>query len=441
MISRFKEAVEKLAGAASCRFLLAVSGGADSCVMAHLFSDAGYDFAIAHCNFHLRGEDSNQDMQLVQSLSRELKVQLFVEEFDTLELQKNSGLSIEMMARKLRYDWFNEIGRDFDYIVTAHQANDVAETLLLNICRGTGLKGLTSIPAKNGKIIRPMLQFTAEEIREYAKQNHIPFAIDCTNTDESIKRNRIRGSVLPELAKINPKVVQTMNRDCEILQRQYNFYHHQISLIKSKIVRIKENEILIIREELQKLSDVQVVFYEILKEYNFPVSVVEDIVNNAPKTGAHYNSSTHILLVDRDCYIIREKEVSNHDFSEILIHSVQELEQFFKVEKIIPKQKIEFPKDNKILFVPQNKLVFPLLLRHWKEGDVFYPLGSRGKQKLSDFFTDHKINMFEKHRIQILCSQEKIVWIVGYRSDNRFKVDNNTQEYYKISVYGDNQER
>ena len=221
MIQQFASELKRLVGEIDqYRYLLAVSGGADSSVLAHLFHSAGLNFAVAHCNFHLRGEDSNRDMCEVQSLAQSLNVPFFLKEFDTLALQKNSGRSVEMMARELRYDWFEEIGRDYDFIVTAHHANDAAETMLLNLCRGTGLKGVASIPEKNGKIIRPLLNFSASEIRTFAQKHNISYVFDYTNDDETIKRNRIRKSVIPILEELNPNLICTLSHNRKIFQKQ-----------------------------------------------------------------------------------------------------------------------------------------------------------------------------------------------------------------------------
>lgn len=434
MMERFRTALEELTGGADgFRYLLAVSGGADSTVMAHLFHEAGLDMAIAHCNFHLRGEDSNRDMHMVQQLAEQLHAPLFLREFDTIGIQKNSSLSIEMTARKLRYDWFDEIGQEFDFIVTAHQANDVAETLLLNLCRGTGLKGLASIPPKNGKIIRPLLHFTAEEIREYARQHKIPFAIDCTNADESIKRNRIRNSVLPQLAELNPNLIHTFSQNCDIFRQQYSFYRKQMDEIMAEIRVPTEQGVQINLHALDEHPCKNLILYELLNEYGFTAEVGEEMVRKPQvQSGTRYLSPSHTLLVNRDHLLIRPNQSGQDE--EIVVHSVEELQNHFRVERCTTDEPIRYPKDNHTLFIPEEKLVFPLTLRHWNHGDFFYPLGGQGKQKLSDFFTDHKISVFQKQEVMLLCSGNDIVWIVGLRSDERYKITSSTISYYKISI-------
>ncbi len=433
-MERFRTALEELTGGADgCRYLLAVSGGADSTVMAHLFHAAGLDIAIAHCNFHLRGEDSNHDMRFVQQLAEQLNAPLFLREFDTIGIRKNSGLSIEMTARKLRYDWFDEIGQEFDFIVTAHQANDVAETLLLNLCRGTGLKGLASIPPKNGKIIRPMLDFTAVEIREYARRHKIPFVIDCTNADESIKRNRLRNTVIPQLADLNPNIIHTFSQNCNIFRQQYAFYRKQMDEIMDKIRVSTELGDQINIHALDEHPCKSLILYELLNEYGFAAEVAEEMVRNPQiQSGIRYLSPTHTLLVNRDHLLVRPNKLEQDE--EIVIHSVEELQNHFRVECCTAEESVRYPKDNHTLFIPEEKLVFPLTLRHWHHGDFFYPLGGKGKQKLSDFFTDHKISIFQKQEVMLLCSGNDIIWIVGLRSDERYKIDCNSHYYYKIKL-------
>lgn len=423
MLKKFCENMAHLVGHPEEQiFLLAVSGGADSCVMTHLFYEAGYRFALAHCNFHLRGEDSNRDMQLVKEMAITLHIPVFIREFDTLSLQKNSGQSVEMLARQLRYDWFSEIGQDYDFLATAHQADDTAETMLLNLCRGTGLKGLTSIPEKNGKIIRPMLNFTAEEIREYAHNQRIMYAIDYTNADETIKRNKIRGSVIPLLRELNPDLIHTLTRDRTIFCQQYAFYQRHINILKEELLTSENHYFSISSPKLFQEQDSQLLLYEILKEFNFSTEVAEELFRNRNiQSGKRFRSTSHILVVNRlEWRIYSIQDVDNKGYT---INSLVELKTFFKVEHFENEEELKFVKDNNSLYIADDKLTFPLLLRNWQKGDYFYPLGGKGKQKLSDFFTDHKIDIMEKQQVKLLCHQNDIIWIIGYRSDERYKLN------------------
>ncbi|MCQ2284379.1 MAG: tRNA lysidine(34) synthetase TilS [Bacteroidales bacterium] len=434
MTTRFLRQLERLVGAPEAhRYLLAVSGGADSSVMAALFHACQLPFAMAHCNFHLRGEDSNRDMRLVQSMADQWQVPLYLQEFDTLSLQKDSGLSIEMLARQLRYDWFEQIGKDFDFIVTAHQADDAAETMLLNLCRGTGLKGMVSIPEKNGKIIRPLLCFSAKEIRDYAQQQQISFAIDCTNADETIKRNRIRNSVLPVLAELNPNLIETFSHNREIFQMQYHFYQKSMEQVQSQVLRTNGDVTTISISMLQALPEAKVILYEILKKYHFNAAIVDEIGKKCP-TGTQFHSPTHSLIVNRDEYLICPRKTQSEPA--ICIHNLNELQQYFTIEKVEGDLPVVFAKDNNILYLPMDKMVFPMMIRHWQDGDYFYPLGGKGKQKLSDFFNNQKIDRYTKKKVRLLCFGTDIVWIIGYRSSEKYKLDKTATNYYKIQFNG-----
>ena len=433
MLNRFLQELQALAGenALHKRYLLAVSGGADSTVMATLFHEAGLSFAIAHCNFHLRGADSDRDMRFVQQLAAQWQVPLYLQEFDTLTLQKNSGKSVEMVARELRYTWFSEIAGDYDFIVTAHQSTDAAETMLLNLCRGTGLKGLCGIPSKNGKIIRPMLVFTAEEIRQYAEDHHIAYVEDITNRDEEISRNRIRHSVIPQMETLNPQFVSTTATSRQILQRQYAYYQKHIAADIQKVVSEQNGQCRINRSKLAECDDLELVLYEILNEYGFPAIVSEKLsVNSFFQPGKQFFSDTHILLIDRDFILIQPK--ANSEEACVNIVSQEELSQYFDIEEFEYQKDMVFEKNPDILYLPKDKLTFPLQIRSWRSGDYFYPLGTKGRQKLSDFFTDHKIDRFTKSKIRLLCSEDQIIWIIGWRSDERFKIQEKNTICYKI---------
>ncbi|MBP5562923.1 MAG: tRNA lysidine(34) synthetase TilS [Bacteroidales bacterium] len=433
MLNRFLQELQALAGenALHKRYLLAVSGGADSTVMATLFHEAGLSFAIAHCNFHLRGADSDRDMRFVQQLAAQWQVPLYLQEFDTLTLQKNSGKSVEMVARELRYTWFSEIAGDYDFIVTAHQSTDAAETMLLNLCRGTGLKGLCGIPSKNGKIIRPMLVFTAEEIRQYAEDHHIAYVEDITNRDEEISRNRIRHSVIPQMETLNPQFVSTTATSRQILQRQYAYYQKHIAADIQKVVSEQNGQCRINRSKLAECDDLELVLYEILNEYGFPAIVSEKLsVNSFFQPGKQFFSDTHILLIDRDFLLIQPK--ANSEEACVNIVSQEELSQYFDIEEFEYQKDMVFEKNPDILYLPKDKLTFPLQIRSWRSGDYFYPLGTKGRQKLSDFFTDHKIDRFTKSKIRLLCSEDQIIWIIGWRSDERFKIQEKNTICYKI---------
>lgn len=433
MLKRFLQELITLAGknALQKRYLVAVSGGADSIVAASLFHDAGLQFAMAHCNFHLRGKDSDRDMQFVKETANQWQIPLFIREFDTLEIQKNSGKSVEMVARELRYNWFSEIMADFDHLVTAHQATDATETQLLNLCRGTGLKGLCGIPPVNGRIIRPMLVFTAQEIRQYAENHHLKYVEDYTNHDERIARNRIRHSVIPQLETLNPQFLQTNTRSRHILHQQYAYYQKHIEAEIKTIVFEENNLYRISRARLAECEDKDLLLYELLNRFGFSSDICLKLAGNDDfQSGRQFFSDTHILLIDRDFFIIKPKDEEKNHIVEM--KTLDDLKHYFKVEKFEYQQDMVFEKNPDTLYIPKEKLVFPLQIRPWQHGDFFYPLGGKGRQKLSDYFTDHKIDRFSKEKIRLLCSGDNILWIIGLRSDERWKVCKTSTECYQI---------
>lgn len=415
------------------RFLLAVSGGVDSCVMAYLFHHHGLHFDVAHCNFHLREEESNQDMEFLKNIPYLKDVSLFIKEFDTIALQQDSGKSVEMIARDLRYEWFQELGKEYDYIATAHHADDNAETILLNLTRGTGLKGMTGIPAINGKIIRPLLPFPAEDILAFADQHPIEFRIDQSNYSEEFRRNKIRWQIIPKLKEINPNLIPTFTRNIGLFNAQYRFYQQKLQILKTGLLLKKDNEYLIPIQQLIDSGHSELLLHEILTDFNFHSDTIQNIANQLHTTpGKKFTSGTHILIKDRKYLIISEIKITNPLY--IIIDHLSDLENLgFSVETLDYKEDLQFQRDPNTIYIDKNKVQFPLILRNWQEGDYFYPYGMKGKKKVSDLFTDEKIAIPQKHRIPLLCLQEEIVWIVGYKADRRFAIKSGeTTQYYVI---------
>lgn len=423
------------------KYLLAVSGGLDSSVLAYLFHQINLSFDVAHCNFHLRGVESNLDMEFVKSIPYLSNSKIFIKEFDTFAEQKDSKRSIEMVARELRYQWFEELAHDYDYIVTAHHADDNAETLLLNLTRGTGLKGLTAIPTFNNKIIRPLLPFTAEEIKNFATENQIPFRTDQTNFSTQFHRNKIRHQIIPVLKTINPKVIDTFSQNIEIFKSQYDFFSDSINPLKKAYLEQKNKKYHISIDKLLLEKHGRLILYEILTDFNFNSTVIYNIFNRlGTQSGKYFYSPTHQLLKNRKELIISEKK--EEKAINIVINDIKELKNYgFSVELYKNSSKITFSDDKKTIYIDKNKLVFPLYIRKWQAGDYFHPYGLTGKKKLSDFFTDNKINRLKKKEIPILWSRDKIVWIVGFAADHRFAIESKkTKEYYVIRQICENSE-
>ena len=437
MVDQFRQHIEQLVPfAKEKKYLLAVSGGADSSVMAWLFHHCGFVFAMAHCNFHLRGEESDKDMLLVREMAENYGVRYFEREFDTLDYQKQHGLSLEMAARELRYHWFAQICSDFDFVVTAHNANDNADTFLLNMTRGTGLKGLTAIPEKTSTLLRPLLHFSSAQIRRFAAEKGINYRNDASNGSEAYQRNKIRLSVMPKLEELNPELISVFSRNIDLLKRQYLFYQRKMEEVKSSLLAEEGEMLRISIDKLRKCEDPALVLFEILKDEGFNASEVEQILDSLEKSsGKRFFSSRYQVVKDRKYLIVSPIETSQQE--EKKIDKIEDLETLgFKVEKFPISVVPDFTLNSDILHVDVEKLVFPLVLRHWQEGDRFCPFGMRGSKKLSDFFIDQKVNLLEKKNVQVLCSADKIVWLVGLRADDRFKIDHQTENYYKIQYYG-----
>lgn len=421
------------------RILLALSGGVDSVVLAELLLELGYTFSAAHCNFHLRGEESNRDAEFVIKWAERKKVKLFVQDFDTYAYMQEKGISLEMAARELRYSWFENLMKEnqIDYLLTAHHADDSAETFFINLLRGTGIAGLHGILPKNGNIIRPLLFATRKSILDYAELKNIQFVEDSTNSETKFLRNKIRHRVIPMLKEISPDFDSIIRKNIERLRDTETVFRNTVENVKDEII-IRENEnIKISIAELQSLNPMGIYLYEILSDYGFNESVVNNVsmVLDA-ESGKRFYSKTHCLLKDREYLLIYpiEKEETETEYSiDAEITSI--IEPFkAKIEVLKDLNFISVPKKANVAMLDMDLLNFPLELRHWKQGDYFVPFGMKKKKKLSDFFTSNKYSLLDKERQWLLCSGDEIVWVVGKRIDDRFKVSNSTKSVLKIEI-------
>lgn len=421
------------------RILLALSGGVDSVVLAELLLELGYTFSAAHCNFHLRGEESNRDAEFVIKWAERKKVKLFVQDFDTYAYMQEKGISLEMAARELRYSWFENLMQEnqIDYLLTAHHADDSAETFFINLLRGTGIAGLHGILPKNGNIIRPLLFATRKSILDYAESKNIQFVEDSTNSETKFLRNKIRHRVIPMLKEISPDFDSIIRKNIERLRDTETVFRNTVENVKDEII-IRENEnIKISIAELQSLNPMGIYLYEILSDYGFNESVVNNVsmVLDA-ESGKRFYSKTHCLLKDREYLLIYpiEKEETETEYSiDAEITSI--IEPFkAKIEVLKDLNFISVPKKANVAMLDMDLLNFPLELRHWKQGDSFVPFGMRKKKKLSDFFTSNKYSLLDKERQWLLCSGDEIVWVVGKRIDDRFKISNSTKSVLKIEI-------
>lgn len=407
--------------------LVAVSGGLDSMVLLELCRQLYNPIAIVHCNFSLRGKASDADENLVVKTCEKHQLTLHRKTFDTIAYAQEKGISIEMAARDLRYDYFQELCEEYGYtkIVTAHHANDNAETLLLNLTKGTGIKGLTGIPRQRDSIVRPLLAFSRKELQGYAQMHNLPYHNDATNEDTIYQRNKIRHKVLPLLEEINPSAIQTLNADAERLQEVRGIYEEYIQSRIDFLVR--NNELTI--QELANEKYPQSILFEWLSPYRFTATVSENILATLDDTEEKYFYSKNFrLLKSRGRLQLttlkhEEQTVFEVEKEGITNPIVLTMEDFNgTMEKTANKAYFDL-----------DKLQFPLQLRRWEEGDRFIPFGLKGSKKVSELFKDKKLSFVQKENVWILCSEEEIIWVVGLRSDDRYKITPNTQKAIKIT--------
>ncbi len=426
------------------RLLLAISGGVDSMVMLHLCRQCGFSFETAHCNFHLRSDESDRDEAFVEHYCRQAKIKVYLKHFNTTEFAKNTGISIEMAARKLRYEWFEQLRTDnnLDFILTAHHLNDEAETFHINISRGTGIRGLSGIPEKSGRIVRPMLHFTRNQIETYAKDNSIPYRTDSSNESDEFTRNKIRHRIIPELKKINPGYLESVAKTIRNLKDVKRIYLKQIEDTRKEILHEKEDKVYIDIKKLQTLSPLKTYLYELLRPYRFNESTVKDIINSFNSSpGLMFYSPTHRLIRDRENLIITKTgKIAPQEFQipapgKTYLFNKSQPDEIILHPVIIENTKgLNIPNGKKNAWFDHANIRFPLYLRKWQTGDFFYPFGMKGKKKLSNYFIDNKIPRDEKEKIWLLCSGNDIIWIVGYRTDNRYRVQKSTAQILSIEI-------
>ena len=413
------------------KLLLAVSGGIDSMVLVYLLHELKYNFAVAHCNFQLRNTESNEDESFVISECEKLKVPFFTVKFDTKKFAEDYKLSIQLAARKLRYDWFYEISEkeNYDYILTAHHLDDSLETFLINFTRGTGLEGLTGIPAQNDKIIRPLLPFSRREIEDFAHENKIKWREDSSNASDKYLRNKLRHDVIPTLKELQPNLLSSFEKTIENLQQAQSLVEDASKLVYKIVVKEQDNLLKINLKELLKLPNYAAYLYQWLKDFGFTAWLdIGDLVK--AQSGKQVFSEAFILLKDRDYLILSPK--NEIDSEEVFLVYKEENQVNIPLKFEFCNVGDTFVSDSNSIFVDEDKIQFPLMLRKWREGDYFYPLGMQGKKKLSKYFKDEKLSLIDKSQVWLLCSNHQIIWVIGKRQDERFKVETNTNNIVQI---------
>lgn len=415
------------------KILIACSGGVDSVVLSFLLKKSGFKIGLAHCNFSLRGKESDGDETFVVDWADRLSIPVFTETFDTKEFAKDHKLSTQMAARELRYQWFAEILKDFeyDYIATGHHADDDLETLLINLSRGSGLQGLMGIPAINKTVIRPLLPFSRSEIVASAKENKLQWQEDSSNASTDYLRNKLRHEVIPNYKNATEGVLQNVRKTQKFLKDSQNLIEDYMALVYKLAVTENFDGYALHINKLQELPHTKAVLYQLLHPFGFTDwPIVSELLE--AQSGKQVFSATHRLVKDRNVLLLTKitSEKKNDEIS--IKKGIKKIEFPLQME-FKPIDKIGYV-DNSVIYIDKDKIQYPLKLRRWRKGDTFQPFGMKGKKKLSKFFKDEKVSLLAKEKVWLLCSNSEIIWVIGHRADERFKVTSSTTNILKITV-------
>ena len=425
--NRIQHAIEeKELFALNDKVLVALSGGADSVALLRVLTDLGYLCECAHCNFHLRGEESDRDEWFVRSLCQELQVPLHVKHFETESYAKEKQVSIEMAARELRYAWFEELRKETEAVViaVAHHRDDSVETFLLNLIRGTGINGLKGIQSKNGNIVRPLLETSREDILDYLAHLKQDYVTDSTNLQDEYMRNKIRLNLLPIMKEMNPSIMESIQETAQKLADAAVIYNENRENTLGKHIRKTSDgkEHLAVKTVLNDIAPLSLL-HEWLGRHHFNASQIKDIYHclMQKQSGKRFVSHDWELLRDREDLILQHKQEEEH-IPEISIETVEVNNDFILI------------KDKNIACLDANKVVLPLDIRKWEKGDKFVPFGMKGQKKVSDYLTNKKFSLFEKEKQYVACSEGKIVWLIGERTDDRFKITEKTEKALILKI-------
>ena len=416
------------------KLLLATSGGLDSMVMVHLLHKLSHTIAIAHCNFQLRGMESFEDQDFVNEYAQVNQIPIFITQFDTKAFADDYKVSTQVAARDLRYNWFYELleNEEYDYILTAHHADDNIETFLIHLVRGTGLDGLTGIPTQNGSVVRPLMIFSRQEIESYAKENGISWREDSSNASDKYLRNKIRHHLVPMLKELNSDFHSSFQKTQTFLQEAQTMVEDASIMVYQQVAKEVDDQVFFDLNQLKRLPNYTSYLYQWLNEYGFMAwQDIYDLVDG--QSGKQVFSKDYRLLKDRDFLILSQLnfEVEQTEFS------IEKDQKEVKIPLNLSFCKVDDISvvSNTTIFVDEDEIVFPLTLRKWQEGDVFQPFGMNGQsKKVSKFFKDEKLSLIEKEKIWLLCSQNKIIWVIGLRQDERFKIKNATKNILQIKL-------
>lgn len=423
------------------RILLTVSGGVDSMVLLSLFVEAGYNVGVAHCNFQLRGAESDEDEVLVEQRAAAFGVPFYNRRFETAAEMERTGESMEMAARRLRYAWFNDLCNQYGYsvIAIAHHADDSIETFFINLLRGTGLRGLTGISTHVGRVVRPLMFASRKEILEYAVQHRIPFREDSTNRSTKYLRNKIRLGLIPRIREINPKFTPLMIRNLARLNDAQRFIDHGIERIRAEAVVSDQGFDTICLDRLDPAFPRDFVIYELLASaYGFKGDVIDALCRalaHGDATGKRFYARDHVACIDRGRIVVAP--IAPDD--DCLVSVDENTARCYCGNSALYFERLDidaiknFGVPENIAQVDADRLRYPLTLRRWREGDWFVPFGMTGRKKVSDFLVDAKVSAPAKARQFVLLSGDDIVWLVGRRIDDRFRLTPETENVVKIT--------
>lgn len=418
--------------------LLAVSGGVDSVVLVDiLYQLQYYQLSIAHCNFQLRGKESDEDEAFVQKLATKYRLPFFVKRFDTQEFASKNKLSIQVAARQLRYAWFNEIltSQQIPLLVTAHHQNDSIETIIYNLVKGTGITGLHGILPKNTNVVRPLLCVSKEEILQYATENQLTWREDSSNESDKYSRNLIRHHVIPILKQLNPKLENTFQENTEKIHAVENIFKNAVNDFKNRVSKEIDDIYYLDIEVITKESENRIKLYEILKDFGFNYSQIKQIISTLDsEAGKLFTSNTHTLVKDRKHLVLAPIQTNSEAIrfekkSQVISY------QSFSLELYVFPKSLDFQVSTEanIAHLDFDKLSENLVVRNFEKGDEFCPLGMKGKKKkLTDFLNDLKIPFNLKNQVLLLLSNEQVAWVIGHRIDDRFKVTEKTKTILEI---------
>ena len=421
------------------KVLLAVSGGMDSMAMLELFFESSYEVGVAHCNFQLRGKESDEDEDFVREVAKSKKLPFYSKAFDTNAFAEAKNISIQMAARDLRYEYFREIAEEYNYdlIATAHHLDDQAETFFINLARGSGIAGFHGIRAKNGKLIRPLMFARREEIEAYIREKNISYREDSSNSSLKYIRNKVRHQIIPLMTEINPAFDTEIGYTIKRMAQTEEIFREYIALKKAEIFEEHEGAILLDIDKVKELPAVDTFLYELISDFGFNKDDVASILQTFGEApGRQFFSATHRLVVDRKKMIIVpiETSYSEKDTYTIEADTAEISDPLGLKFSRHQRSSYQITSNRSVASLDLDKLNFPLKLRKWQEGDNFFPLGMKNRKKLSDFFIDEKYSIIQKENCWLLCSGDDIVWIVGDRIDDRFKVTNATVEVLEVSL-------